>query len=170
MIKTAAGGTDKGARWRYGDLPAAIQSGISVWIVKNIIDPRYTGTAVTTDIYGPSSTRDPAPERERRDFLNLGLGKGIGSGGGGVPQTLVLPPPATVMGPQSVATDTEQAVAASQAAMSAQAADTVTAAQVEQARVDGGFLSTNTGKAVAVVAAAGAGYFLWQQIQKMRGA
>jgi hypothetical protein len=74
------------------------------------------------------------------------------------------------MGPQTVATDTEQAVAASQAAMAAQAADTVTAAQVEQARVDGGFLSSNTGKAVAAVAAAGVGYFVWKQIQKNRGA
>ena len=174
MIKSAAGSSGKGAHWRYGDLPSTVQSGIGVWIVKNIIDPRYggvpgavtydAGSTVTYDTYGPSSTRDTTKVPSIPKIPGPKLG-----GGGGTTQTLTTAPPATVMGPQAVATDTEQAVAASQAAMSAQAADTVTAAQVEQARVDGGFLSSNTGKAVAAVAAAGVGYFVWKQIKKNRG-
>lgn len=157
----------KGQVHVYGELPSVVQNDAATveWIRVNLIEPRYAvaeetkettrsvkwkgpSSAITPDKYvTPSSPRTPPLSPSEVSVQTLEIS----------------PQDAVAMGQRSVVSEADAAAAQAQADLSQQAMQTVSAA-TEAAGTTGiaGFLSTTTGKVVAVGAVGAVAYYLWK--------
>ena len=155
----------KRSQWVYGDLPSAVRAGIGSWIVRDVLKVATTVTPRVTPIV-PSRGRDLSLPRPSTATLP---GRSSLAPSGDV-MTLEMPAETTAMGPQETVSETEAAVAQSQADLTTQATATVDAATGQTVSTGGGaggtgiggFLATDTGKLVAAAAVLGGGYLLWK--------
>jgi hypothetical protein len=123
----------------------------------------------TVTSYATRITAGSTPPVVKRPSVS-GLSS-LAPGGTRQVQTLQMASPqASVMGPQSVVSDEEAAVAQAQTDLSQQAAQTVSAA-TDAAGGTGisGLLSTTTGKVVTGTAVAGLAYLVWRNRRSIFG-
>ena len=169
-------GSLSSAKWKYADLPSAVQTGIGSWILSDVLKVASVPTVtVPKPGYSPAPGRiTPSPGRITPSPGRLSPSPGrlspLSPAAGAQVQTLTIPAPTTTMGPQAAATDEETAVVQAQADLSQQAVQTVSAA-TDAAGSTGiaGFLSTTTGKVVTGTAVAGVAYLLWRNRRSIFG-
>jgi hypothetical protein len=165
-------GSLKSAKWKYADLPSAVQTGIGSWVLSNVLKVAATETVPTVTVTRPGYYRPTTGIEVQASATGRQTAPGRKSplAPSGQQMTLQMPVPPTVMGPQAAATDEQVAVTQAQTDLSQQAVQTVSAA-TEAAGGTGisGLLSTTTGKVVAGTAAAGVAYLLWRNRRSIFG-
>lgn len=153
-------GSLSSAKWKYADLPSAVQTGIGSWVLRDVLKVPSVPTVIST-AQAIRPVRQPSVS---------GLSS-LAPGGTRQVQTLQMASPqASVMGPQSVVSDEEAAVAQAQTDLSQQAAQTVSAATDATGGAGiSGLLSTTTGKVVTGTAVAGLAYLIWRNRRSIFG-
>lgn len=162
-------GSLSSAKWKYADLPSAVQTGIGSWVLSDVLKvPSVPTVTVPKPGYSPAPGIQVQSSPKVRQKPPVGRVSPLAPSG--QQMTLQMPVPPTVMGPQAAATDEETAVVQAQADLSQQAVQTVSAA-TDAAGGTGisGFLSTTTGKVVTGTAVAGVAYLLWRNRRSIFG-
>ena len=171
-------GSLSSAKWKYADLPSAVQTGIGSWILSDVLKvPSVPTVTVPKPGYSPATgiqVQTSPKVRQKPPVGRVSPSPGrlspLSPAAGAQVQTLTIPAPTTTMGPQAAATDEETAVVQAQADLSQQAVLTVSAA-TDAAGGTGiaDFLSTTTGKVVTGTAVAGLAYLVWRNRRSIFG-
>lgn len=168
-----------GVKWKVKGLPAYIRNTFGDWIKANIIAPRYPAASTAGNAFVPgagnTTTTDRAAHR-RLPAAGMALARPFSASASSAPSSAPAATPyttpyttpyapsqeeVTVMGPQSVPTGAQQEAAQEQASLRQDVSDMAYSATSAPVGIMG-FLSTTSGKLVAVGALAGAAY-LWSR-------
>ena len=172
-----------GVKWKVKGLPEYLRNTLGDWIKANIIAPRYPGYPATPAAGSSTCTADlcnqPAAERaahRRLPAAGMTLARPFSASASSAPSSAPAATPyttpyttpyapsqeaVTVMGPQSVPTGAQQEAAQEQASLQQDVSAMAYSATSAPVGIMG-FLSTTSGKLVAVGALAGAAY-LWSR-------
>lgn len=171
-----------GVKWKVKGLPEYLRNTLGDWIKANIIAPRYpaastTGSSTCTAALcnqpaaGNTTTTERAAHR-RLPAAGMTLARPFSASASSAPSSAPAATPyttpyapsqeaVTVMGPQSVPTGAQQEAAQEQASLQQDVSAMAYSATSAPVGIMG-FLSTTSGKLVAVGALAGAAY-LWSR-------
>ena len=165
-----------GVKWKVKGLPAYIRNTFGDWIKATIIAPRYPAVSTAGNAFVPgagnTTTTDRAAHR-RLPAAGMALARPFSASASSAPSSAPAATPyttpyapsqeeVTVMGPQSVATGAQQEAAQEQASLRQDVSEMAYSATSAPVLGIMGFLSTTSGKLVAVGALAGAAY-LWSR-------